>query len=96
MSPRQRKCDQTTNENDFSSEFNMIVAKFDALGLIVDCDPATHEFHVEQKGNDKFHLVYRWDEQTREQDLSSFFEDIYLSLRKNLSLGTQKDEYLMY
>ena len=84
------------HDKNFSNEFKMILAKFEGLGLNVECDPGSCAFHIKQRDNDKFHLVYRWDNQIRDQDLSSFFEDIYLSMKNQIFGSTPKDEYVMF
>ena len=81
-SPNWNKTSLTDSNDEQTSDLLLISKKFEDLGFCFECDPTQRTFSVKQPQTGGLHLVYHWYDNTLEHDLSSFFEDVYLSLKR--------------
>lgn len=92
----QRASSNVSSDRESMNDLLLTARKFEELGFCVECDTTDCTFKLKRVDSDEPKLVYRWYNNTQEHDLSSFFEDIYLSLKsQTLASKVQKDEYVM-
>lgn len=85
---------ESENEKDFQNELLMIASRFESLGLAFECSTADCLFRVKESRVKGIDLTYRWYPGIQEHDLSTFFEDIYLSLKNKMNNRAQHCDYI--